>query len=537
MDLSDLGAILFFGVLLICVVLPITIIRHDRPTLQPVRLRQKLVRWSAILSGLPLLAIIFWDHIGIPPSHGAAVVTLLFFVAIGTPLILLLINRHLLTGSPTGIVFAFLGFCLVIFAEVLTPPTLTVVDIYSKPVSRLATPIEPDACTDQTVKPLLAHISDLHISDRERTRDNSYPGNDRLAPVLQRINSFKPPYLVVSGDITDEETAPQWRLVENLLTPLNRNTTILSSTGNHDLNYFFGKDPTERPWTWFGLFPLTGIDGEPRIFRAAEFQARHLSQMLTTAGTSLGNTIANVPTESNLALFKDQIAECAISCLSNAATPDEARSARAVCTGMCAHDLDSIRFHYYHDLSKLFPLTYVDTASHTAFIAMTTSMAESTSVGRNAIGWSGDDQITHLGEALDRLPTTVKYIVIVMHHPLLWNGVPSFPSFAMSSLRHPFRAWEAFYSSPWFLAVFLHNDIGEGEQIYTMLRGELAKRPETSALILYGHRHERSLSRIGSITFAEAPNLATTEPTNYGFYLVGTKANSLSVSWCQVGGK
>jgi hypothetical protein len=164
-------------------------------------------------------------------------------------------------------------------------------------------------------------------------------------------------------------------------------------------------------------------------------------------------------------------------------------------------------------------------------------MGESTSVGRNAIGWAGAEQIQKLREELHNLPTDVRYIVLVMHHPLLWAGVPPLPAFETSLLLHPLRAWDAFYTSGWFLAVFLHNDINEGNQIYGLLNDELAKRPQSSALVLYGHRHERSLSRVGRMTLEEAPNLAATDPDNYGFYLVGTKGDSLNVSWCRVAGK
>src|SRR5262249_23479667 len=149
-------------------------------------------------------------------------------------------------------------------------------------------------------------------------------------------------------------------------------------------------------------------------------------------------------------------------------------------------------------------------------IVLTTSIAESVSPGRNAIGSNGEEQIKMIASVLHRLPSSVKYIILVMHHPLLWGGLPRFPRFEMSTVLSPFRAWDEFYSSQWFVAVFLHNDVKEAEQIYSLLKDELDRRPGASALVLYGHRHERTLSRIGSMTFEEAPNLATTEPKDYG---------------------
>jgi hypothetical protein len=329
----------------------------------------------------------------------------------------------------------------------------------------------------------------------------------------------------------------QWGLVEELLRPLNDDTKIFFSTGNHDLNYFFGKDPDEHPWTWFGLRPLVGIDAQPRIFRAAEIQARHLA-VHSSSGNVLREMTANVPNDSNLSQFPRQISECDASCIANAGgeSPSETKLQIASCRGFCAHDLDSIKFHYFHDVSESFPLYYVDDTSHTVFISMTTSMTESSEAGRNAIGLSGNDQINNLQAELKSIPTNVKYIVLVQHHPLLWYGVPPFPRFQLADLLHPKKTLDAFYTSPWFLAVFLHNDMAEGVKVYKMLEDELAKRPGTTALVAFGHRHNRSLSRIGSIIFEEAPNLATEDPDNLGFYLVGTKSNRLSVSWCSMQG-
>lgn len=85
------------------------------------------------------------------------------------------------------------------------------------------------------------------------------------------------------------------------------------------------------------------------------------------------------------------------------------------------------------------------------------------------------------------------------------------------------------------MAVFLHNNIAEGEEVYAVLRDELVRRPGTTALVALGHRHERSLSRSGSVILEEAPNLATENSENYGFYLVGTKANAINVAWCPIG--
>jgi hypothetical protein len=437
-----------------------------------------------------------------------------------------------------GVVFAVLGFALFVMAQMVAPAAATLIEIYSTKASMAGQPLTAGPCDDRNVQPIFAHISDLHITEKTRTRDGKLPGNNKLEPLFRRLNKFNPPYLIVSGDITDEGTATQWRLVERLLNPLLSDTKIFISTGNHDLNYFFGRDPEEHPWTWFGLRPLVGMDAEPRIFRAAEFQARHLPYVRGSSGSALKDITTNVPTTANLGQFQEQIAECKISCISNSdPDPAQGKLESAVCRSLRATNVESIRFHYFHDLSESFPSYFVDEASQTAFISLTTSMADSAEVGRNAIGLTGKDQIKHLKAELSGLPTKVRYIVLVQHHPLLWNGVPPFPRFHWADFLHPRKTIDYFYTNPWFLAVFLHNDIAEGEQIHALIKDELARRPGTTALVAFGHRHLRSLTQEGSIIFEEAPNLATENADNYGFYFVGTKAGALNVSWCAVAEK
>ena len=345
-----------------------------------------------------MISILIWNSLGIPPSHASLAVSVLFVLAMAMPIVALGVIHYFFVRGSVEIIFIFLGFVLLVVTQIVAPPMYTLLDVYSQNVSLRAVPLEADLCNDPSATPIFAHLSDLHITDRQRTRDGKEPGNGRLKSILQSINEHKSRFLIISGDITDEGSAPQWKLVDTLMQDINRETKIVISTGNHDLNYFFGKDPDEHPWAWFGMRPLEGTEAEPRIFRAADFQARHLPDVQANSGSKLRDITSNLPTEFNLDHFDQQIGECALSCIANAAgqSPDEAKLQIASCRSFCAHDLDSIRFHYFHDLSESFPLFYVDELSNTAFISMTTSMADSAEVGRNAIGMSGKEQIKNL---------------------------------------------------------------------------------------------------------------------------------------------
>jgi hypothetical protein len=60
---------------------------------------------------------------------------------------------------------------------------------------------------------------------------------------------------------------------------------------------------------------------------------------------------------------------------------------------------------------------------------------------------------------------------------------------------------------------------------------ELANK-DKSYFWLFGHRHLRSLSTVGELTMAEAPNVASADR---GYYLaVKSASKPSSISWCPV---
>src|SRR5262249_31069020 len=135
-------------------------------------------------------------------------------------------TRYVERSHPAGVVLAALAFAFFVVAQTVAPPSATLIEIYSTPTSIPGQHLRPDSCDERTIQPIFAHISDLHITEEPSTRDGKSPGNIKLAPLLQRLNEYKPPFLIISGDITDQGTAPQWRLMEQLLGPLHSDTKI-----------------------------------------------------------------------------------------------------------------------------------------------------------------------------------------------------------------------------------------------------------------------------------------------------------------------
>lgn len=85
------------------------------------------------------------------------------------------------------------------------------------------------------------------------------------------------------------------------------------------------------------------------------------------------------------------------------------------------------------------------------------------------------------------------------------------------------------------MTVFLQNNSVQARKLYAMVLQELAQRAGTAGIVMFGHRHGRSLSVLPPIILEEAPNVATETSADYGFYVITQEANfSPAVHWCQV---
>jgi len=82
--------------------------------------------------------------------------------------------------------------------------------------------------------------------------------------------------------------------------------------------------------------------------------------------------------------------------------------------------------------------------------------------------------------------------------------------------------------------VFLQNSPVQAKKVFDAISDELDRRPQASAIVMFGHRHMRSLSRTGRIVLEEAPNIATESADDVGFYLVTRSVpdTGVTVRWC-----
>lgn len=516
-----------------CLVAPILCIKYNPVFEEPISLRERVIVMTSFLAGLPLAAGTVWDRVGLPPSGGALRVFLLFLVYLAAVLLQLAFAAYVTKADAWKVRLAAVAMPVALFAGSLIAPAITLWDVYSEAARKQMQTISYGPCPDAGTEVLAAHISDLHISHEPTTRDGARPGNEILPALLSRIVSHRPHFLLISGDITDKGEAAQWRIVEDALLTLSPSIRVVIAPGNHDLNHFFGDDPLEHESVFFSK---TAFDPEdvPRVFRVARAQAKHLPEVRDARGRLLRDYVSTTPTAPTIKSFPREIAECTSSCIANAPLDPKLRGVPALCRAQCMSDLESIRYHYFRGTAKAYPLSYVDSNTQTAFLILSTSIHESSEPGRNAVGKSGSEQIEHVASMLADFPQTIRRVILVQHHPVLWSGVPDLPSLSLTDIAHPIQAWQKVYSSPWFVSVFLRHDFQEGDHLFALLRDELRKRPEVTALVTFGHRHVKSLARDSDarIFFVEAPNVATEEPADAGFVAIYEVGKEVRVGWC-----
>ena len=90
-------------------------------------------------------------------------------------------------------------------------------------------------------KQTLIHLSDLHIGSSNKELNNT----NQIADTIAR--TYKGIPVIITGDLTDSSTKPQFKTMRDILNKLAETNPILSVPGNHDYAW---KGNLLRPDGW-----------------------------------------------------------------------------------------------------------------------------------------------------------------------------------------------------------------------------------------------------------------------------------------------
>jgi hypothetical protein len=237
----------------------------------------------------------------------------------------------------------------------------------------------------------------------------------------------------------------------------------------------------------------------------------------------------------------NEIERCTADCfqLSVPGSPLQQRAPAGYCRNACAgsyvgdaHLVERTRQENPRVDQDVFPLYLEDTEKGLAVLSlMLPTIGDGTLWGTNAAPSVDAKQVDWAKQHLKSLDGRIKTVVVIQHYPLTrgpgdkWSG---------PDLSWRFWKWLGeIENSNWFLYSFLLPKPVEAEPFVKFLADTATQDGSRKYFLLFGHRHMKTLSRIGALTLVEAPNVASELKDSQGFYLYGRDTNTRApVSWC-----
>jgi hypothetical protein len=341
---------------------------------------------------------------------------------------------------------------------------------------------------------------------------------------------MRPEYLVVSGDIADTGDVDQWEIFQTEITKHVPDTKVIMSAGNHDLNLFFADNNPDQ-YDALEANDVSKIGHMPRLARFIYIQSEYIPRMLAAKGQAISEVMQQAPTRDNLA-SSDIVQEAYRNCRAMVEAPG---TVRAGCEIGASWNWRGARQLYYSRLKNGFPLTFIDERTGVAFASLLSPSIDTSSPGENAVGLIDEDQTHTLAEFARALPPSIKLLVVTLHHPLFPRGPIEFGAPNVKSLFDLHGIWQEIYDSRWFSEIFLQNETKHATALVAAMRHELKKRSDLQILFMFGHRHERSLKTIAGMIFEEAPNVATSNNDDWGFWAVKAGyGHKTEIQWCHM---
>lgn len=382
--------------------------------------------------------------------------------------------------------------------------------------------------------PLLAIISDTHITDEERTLENKTDGIGKLRRVLTAIRNVCPRLLVISGDLTDQGEQKEWELFGALLQELDAahssrgaGPQVLLVPGNHDLQ--------GTPYTQGGEIIGKGF---ARTQDAHLYAVRYLARKrhfleLAQAKNMLMLMAVSLSMPAGFAQRVDEV-------LAAAAKKEHVETDPGFDGGLgSSRSKPSFAFVYPKGFDKelegaqtqfddLFPMIHEDVGSGLTMVLLNSSahLSPGQSMG---LGSLGATQIQRLEKYLSGLAASkrpVRSLVVVLHHAPLKRATDAW---SWQELRQRFGD-----SSIWAHTV-LALDVNDAQRIVALLDNIARSRSDMQVVLVHGHRHGRPyLGQTASgVLVVEADGVI--EDHRPGFWAAYQAGGTLAFKWLPLG--
>lgn len=495
---------------------------------------------SPFLVGLPTTLALFAGALGLPPSRSALSAPALVNVLAVTALMVSASRRIGHADTPNR--FAIVALTLASLAiGVPLAWTFGQAQLAFRGMPLAQPVLSRDVCPLDK-RPLVAHISDTHITSAKETFEGVAVDLATVRRTIDALGAMAPRYVVLSGDTTDSGNQKDWGVAESLLSSMGESRVILAP-GNHDLSTAYEGHPSAY---CRAAYPLAGElksalglgDRDERgvshrLVHQQNFlrtQARLFPMIRTAEGRLLSEQVssveASIPRETDLEQAESLRSSVEGTCESLRG-PDGVRGvlAQSSCYANAVSErrgqLETVA-EYVNSLRKwvfaeaVYPLNFVDPDHRIGFLVFASSLASSDLTFNSALGFVPSPQVRAAREIVKGWPSEIDRIVVVLHHPPARNADDKM-AFPDSLTR------AAVAASPMWNYAFLRNDYQNSS---ALLRSLSEVRSGAKIHVAFDHRHRRRYGEVGALTLSESPS-SLVDP---GYFWIG--ASDARPTWC-----
>lgn len=380
---------------------------------------------------------------------------------------------------------------------------------------------------------LMAHITDTHITvaDDVARWDGGRGGSTHLREFTDLCTKLRPTYICVSGDMTDTGHPREWIRFAEQIRNCHGSSHVIVAPGNHDLSQYYGE-----------------VD-QGKARRYIEFQAALNPSVHTASGKPLSALLveASERVQPKLKATLDDIRAAnrffnrigySAQFFAGIPAPYYIKKAnlflehKAYLAGRTPQDLEDMRRGYiYPDWlpvpddfdwrtfaievlidewfqevwDSLFPLCFTDSLNRAMFFVLNSTSLVSTSISDSAVGSVGQEQLRRLNTLLSKLPPKTRSVIVVSHHtPFRRPGEWRLP------LPRPLYSRSGWKRASQLLSelAFLPHDAQQARSLLDSLAQTADRNQAANFFFLSGHRHRRSIGRIGRVLALEGGSLA-----------------------------
>ena len=270
----------------------------------------------------------------------------------------------------------------------------------------------PTQFARQGTRPLLIHMTDVHITSNEQTKriGGGIGGIRCFRESLEFVSQSRPKYLIISGDLTDTGCSEEWQQAGELIANFSESEApfLVLAPGNHDLSESYDEmSRVDQMRLYFESIARIS----PRMISFVELTVADIIQKVYSAAAP--PLVAEIGTILKDIYITGSKPATRFPPVSSTRRERRAKAENVDWQSIARDKLIDQWFRTYG--GDLFPLRIYDEKQKTMIFVLNSVMRAGT-FGESALGFLGTKQLSRLYGHLRTLPQEAENVLVVTHH-------------------------------------------------------------------------------------------------------------------------